>query len=359
MCAALLREIYYNAEHPASFGGVNKLVEASGLPRKQVQDWLKTQWTYTLHRPRKNKFDRRSYITRGLDFQWQADLVEMQQYSRQNKGMRYILTVIDIFSRYAFARPLPNKTPKEIVKAFKSIFNSEKRVPKLIQTDQGTEFENRIVRNYLANVHNVELFSIKSPLKAAIIERWNRTAKERMWRAFTRQGNRRWLELLPKIVRSYNNSKHRILGQTPASVTKDNEARVWLHLYASKPEAPRKKNKFKLGDRVRISRQKDFFEKGYTPNWTEEEFIIHAVNEKYRPTTYQIRSLAGELITGSFYEQELQAVTNTDEMYRIERVIRTRGRAEHKQALVKWMGYPEPTWIPYAQIQRVDNVVEH
>ena len=282
----------------------------------------------------------------------------MQQFSRQNKGMRYILTVIDVFSRYAFARPLPNKTPKEIVKAFKSIFNSEKRVPKLIQTDQGTEFENRIVRSFLANEHNIELFSIKSPLKAAIVERWNRTGKERMWRAFTRQGNHRWLELLPNIVHSYNHSRHRILGQTPASVTKDNEAEVWLHQYAKK-EVKTKKNKFKLGDRVRISRQKDLFEKGYTPNWTEEEFIIHAVIDKYQPTTYQIRSLAGELVEGSFYEKELQLVTNDDEMYRIERIIRTRGRGEHKQALVKWMGYPEPTWVPYAQIQRLDNIDGH
>ena len=358
MCAALLKEIYYNAQNPASFGGINRLVKESGLSRKQVKEWLQNQWTYSLHRARKNKFPRRSYITRGLHFQWQLDLVDMQKLSRYNKGMHYILMGIDIFSRYAFARPLRDKTPKEVVRALKSIFREEGVAPKLIQTDQGTEFENRIVRHFLTQVHNIELFSVKSPLKAAMVERLNRTIKERMWRAFTRQGNYRWLDLLPKLIYSYNHSKHRILGQTPASVNRENEADVWLRLYGREDQqaaAPA----FSLGDRVRLSRQKDLFEKGYLPNWTEEEFIVHEIIDKYRPITYRVSSLDGEIIEGSFYSEELQKVTNQDEMYRIERVIRTRGQGVHKQALVKWMGYRDPSWIQYSAIQRIQNVDRH
>ena len=264
----------------------------------------------------------------------------------------------DIFSRYAFARPLRDKTPKEVVRALKSIFREEGVAPKLIQTDQGTEFENRIVRHFLTQVHNIELFSVKSPLKAAMVERLNRTIKERMWRAFTRQGNYRWLDLLPKLIYSYNHSKHRILGQTPASVNRENEADVWLRLYG-REEQQAAAPTFSLGDRVRLSRQKDLFEKGYLPNWTEEEFVVHEIIDKYRPITYRVSSLDGEIIEGSFYSEELQKVTNQDEMYRIERVIRTRGQGVHKQALVKWMGYRDPSWIQYTAIQRIQNVDRH
>lgn len=360
MSAALLNEIYYNASNPASYGGVAKLVKASGLPKKEVAEWLKTQWTHTLHQPMRKTFDRRRYITRGLDYQFQADLVEMQPFSKQNRGMRYLLTVIDVFSRYAWARPLKTKTGKDITLAFKSIFDKSKRIPRLIQTDQGLEFENRIFRSYLNNL-GVELFSVKSPHKAALVERFNRTLKTRMWRVFTKQGNHKWLDILPRLVDSYNKSVHRIVGQTPASVTKDNETRIWTRMYATGDKAVTstrrdRKTRFKLGQRVRLSRQKNIFEKSYTPNWTEEEFIIHSVNTKYIPTTYKVRSLTGEIIEGGFYNQELQEVTNTDEMYRVEKIIRTKGRGVYKQALIKWMGYKEPSWIPYSQLERVENV---
>jgi transposase InsO family protein len=358
--AVLLPQLYYNASLPSSYGGVDSLVKASGLPRKQVIQWLKSQWAYTLHKPaRRKKYLHRRYMVRKMDMQWQADLVEMQPYSRLNKGNRYMLTVIDIFSRYAWALPLKDKTAKSLLAAFKLLLTRKTngRKPKLLQTDQGLEFENKLVRNYLTNIHGIELFSIKSPHKAAIVERFNRTLKGRMWRAFTKQGSYRWMELLPRILTGYNNSYHRILGRAPSQVTVENEADVWLHMYGGVKKV-KGKPKFKIGDRVRVSRYKATFDKGYTPNWSEEEFLVHAVNIKFPPVVYTIRSLAGEIIEGSFYEQEMQAVDSRDEMYRIDKVLRTRGKGEHKQALVRWRGYEreKPTWIPFAQLTRVEDV---
>lgn len=357
-----LHHLYYNASLPTSYGGLEPLVKASNLPRKEVKKWLESQWAYNLHRPAKKKFPHRKYITRKMDMQWQADLVEMQHFARVNKGYRYLLTVIDIFSRYAWAVPIKDKTAATLVRAFKTLFKqSNGRVPRLLQTDQGLEFENRQVRNYLTREHGIEQFSIKSPHKAAMVERFNRTLKNRMWRAFTKQGSYKWLELLPQLLTAYNNSPHRSLkGMAPSQVTSENESDVWIMQYGSSVAKRSKPPKYKINDRVRISRHKGIFEKGYTPNWSEEEFIVHAVITKYKPVTYILRSLSGEIIEGSFYEQEMQPSSHDDgeKMYRIDKVLRTRGKGEHKQALVRWRGYERepPTWIPFDDIQRVKDV---
>ena len=131
-----LREIYFNAQHPASFGGAEKLINANPqMNPHRIKQWLSRQWTYALHKPRKRRFPYRRYMSRGMNGQWQADLVEMQAYSRVNQGYRYILCVVDIFSRFAYARALKSKTGADVAEALESIFAIAK--PKYLQTDQG------------------------------------------------------------------------------------------------------------------------------------------------------------------------------------------------------------------------------
>src|SRR5436190_18552089 len=100
-----LKTIYYDPEHPAAYGGVAKLSRAAGVSAKVTSEWLKGQQAYTLHKPAlKTRYKTRKYYTSGIDHQWQADLVDMQQEGVQNEGFKYILTVIDLFSRYAWQR---------------------------------------------------------------------------------------------------------------------------------------------------------------------------------------------------------------------------------------------------------------
>lgn len=350
---ALLESVYFNIGNPAGYGSIQSLTKATRLPRKKVEAWLRQQRTYTTHKPARIHFPTRSYVTRGLNQQWQADLVEMQPYARENQGYRYLLTVIDIFSRYAMVRPLKRKTPNEVIQAFKSIFQDEDVRPRYLQTDQGLEFESRPVRAYLQS-EGVEQFSVKSQFKAAMVERFNRTLKTRMWRVFTHRGNYRWLDILQSLVDAYNHSYHRVLGQTPASVTKDDETRIWLRLYGKlKKPSDRYKSKYKVGDRVRISKVKGHFEKGYRPNWTEEIFTVHAVNRKYLPLTYKLQDWRGDIIDGSFYASELQSVDDSDQVYTIEKVIRTRGQGARKEYLVKWLGYDATSWVKEADFRRL------
>ena len=348
----LLNKQYFDPLHQSSFGGVEKLAKTSKIHPNKVAKWLHQQWTYALHKPVRKSFPTRKYVTRGLHEQWQADLVEMQHFSRENAGHRYLLTVIDIFSRYAYARPLKSKSGPDVALALESIFKENGVTPRLLQTDQGLEFYNQHVRNVL-DKYGIELFSIYSDKKAAIVERFNRTLKTRMYRAFTYQGNYRWLELLPKLIESYNHSYHRSIKTMPANINKMNETNVWSEQYSDLKEANKNDAKFSIGDRVRISKDKGLFAKGYLQNWSDEEFIVHAVNFKYEPILYTLSDLEGELIEGSFYGKELQKVSNPSKLYRIERIIRTRVDGNKKESLVNWKGFSKPTWIETSQIQNI------
>ena len=347
-----LEKVYFDVGNPGGFGGVNRLVKVSGLSKPKVEAWLKKQRTYTTHKPARKHYPTRRYMTRGIDVQWQADLVEMRPYANVNQGNHYLITVIDMFSRYAWAMPLKRKTPEEVIGALRYIFEKDGRQPRYLQTDEGTEFENVKVRHFLEQ-RGIEQFSVKSQFKAAMVERFNRTLKTKMWRVFTHRGNYRWLDILPQLVNSYNQSIHRVLGRAPADVTKNNEVNVWLHQYGKIEKPKGKRSKFQIGDSVRISKAKGLFEKGYKPNWSEEIFTVERINRKYSPITYQLKDYQNRFIEGSFYDYELQSVDASDQVYTIERVIRTRGQGRNKQYLVKWLGYNESSWINQADFQQL------
>ena len=169
-----------------------------------------------------------------MNQQHQADLVEMIPLAGDNNGFRYILTVIDCFSRYAWAAPVKNNSGHDIVNAFKThIYTSQELMPRRLQTDQGKEIYNAIVLDYLTQ-YNIELFSIFSPFKACIVERLNRTLKKKMWKWFTYRDNFYWLDILPKIVNTYNRTIHFTIKMPPIKVNKKNEHLVWKILNKKK-----------------------------------------------------------------------------------------------------------------------------
>lgn len=290
-----------------------------------------------LHAPVRKNFPRRKVVIRGIDETWQADLVDMQKYSRMNEGFNYILTVIDNVSKYAWALPLKTKTGEELSKAFKKIFQ-EGRIPQKIHVDQGTEFYNASVKNLLAE-KSIHLYSTFSEKKASICERFNRTLKTNMWKLFSLNGNYKWVDILQTLISKYNNTVHRSIGMKPIRVTEADEERLVNLL--NKTNLRNKKPKFKIGDQVRISKNKTIFEKGYTPNWGTEIFTIIKV-QKTRPTTYKIRDYQGQNIEGGFYEFELLKAKKPD-IFLIEKILQRRGN----QIRVKWLGFDDShnQWI--------------
>ena len=306
---------------------------------------LGVEWTDALtdelHKPAKRKFEKRQVFAKNVDDIWAADLVDMQYYSRSNAGFKYILMVIDVFSKYGWAIPLKNKTGAEMVRAFRELLGSGQAPPKFLWTDKGREFDNKLFRTFL-DEKKVHLYWTENEEKSCIVERWNRTIKSQMWKYFTKHRTGVYIYILPELIAKYNTTYHRSIKCTPSDARKpSNRQQVFDALYKS-PRRKRKRGeeepKFQINDQVRISKLKKKFEKGYTPNWTEEVFKVVKVQSTL-PYTYKLEDARGEAVTGTFYETELQ-LAKVVGTYRIEKVLKRRMTPEGKrEAYVKWLGY--------------------
>lgn len=339
----LLTKLYYNISEGESLGSAEKLFRNAKkikpkITRRQVQEWLSTQDVYTLHKPARKRFKRNRVMVGGIDQIWEMDLVDLQSIKKYNNNFKYILTAIDCFSKFAWAQPLKDKTGNSIVEAVKEIFKSGRK-PLKLHTDQGKEFTNRLFQKFLKD-NNISFFTtFNAQTKGSIIERYNRTLKTKMWKYFTWKNTLKYVDVLPKLLQSYNNSFHRSIKTKPVLVSKANESKVWHTLYDEKPS--KVVFKFKVGEQVRISKAKRTFEKGYLPSWTTEIFTISERLPR-NPPVYKLKEFDGEELEGTFYEKELvRVVKKADDLYKIEKILGKRKRGKHVEYLVKWVGYPE------------------
>lgn len=304
------------------------------MSRKQLLD--------ELHRSVRRNFPRSKYLMRGINDTFQADLIEMIPFSGENRGYKYILMVIDVFSKYAWAEPLKNKTGEEVTRAMLSIFNKNPRnIPRNLHTDEGKEFYNQNFQRLLKK-YRINHYSTFSRMKASIVERLNRTILNRMWRIFNMQGSHKWFNRLQTIMNSYNSTFHHTIKMRPIDVNMENESNLLKTVYKQNQTVRlNKDNKFKINDYVRISKFKTIFEKGYTPNWSAEIFRIFKVSPT-DPVTYHLADLNGNKIKGCFYAHELQK-TKKHETYLVEKIIKRKG----KKVLVKWLGFDDShnSWV--------------
>ena len=214
------------------------------------------------------------------------------------------MCVIDLYSKYAWVEPLDSKSAEDVRDTFKEIFSGQ-RVPQKIWVDRGKEFYNKKMETLL-NITGkskrgkpIELYSTFNEGKSVVAERFIRTLKDKLYRKMTEKGTREYMLYLDAIVFDYNNTVHSTTKMKPVDV-RDNSLRS---LY--EPEPNLKKPKFEVGDTVRMSKIKNIFEKGYTPNWTQELFTVKERLDT-NPWTYTLQDTAGDEMYGTFYEQELQ-----------------------------------------------------
>ena len=354
----VLSSIYYDPSHPAGYGGVQKLYRAAKTRLKsvrlpQVQRWLQEQATYTLHKPIRRKFSRSRTQVEGIDHQWQADLADVSHLATYNRGYKYLFCVIDVFSKFAWVVPLTSKSSSELVRALKVVLKQSGRHPLRWQTDKGTEFLNQAFQKELKK-RDIHFFTTENPeTKASIVERFQRTLKERMWKYFTHQHTLKYIDVLPHLVQSYNQSYHRSIGRAHQEVT------VFERLFGTSPSVPvpKKGGVLAAGDWVRIGKTKRTFDKGYLPNWTTELFRVTERVRGRDPPVYKLKDMNGEVLKGTFYLPELQRVTKKeDDVYEIESILdrRTRkvGKRRVKEVKVHWKGYPSSfdSWIDASQI---------
>ena len=217
---------YYDVKGVGSYGGIRPLAKKTKLKPEKVKEWLTTQDSYTLHKPVKYKFPRRRVVVGGMGHQMQADLVDVSRISKYNKGIKFILTCIDVFSKKAWAVPLKDKTGATFEESI------EDPLPSRLQTNKGTEFVNRKFQSWLTD-KGVHFFTTENDdIKASIVERFNRTLKSKLWRYFTKHNTLTYLDILADVVEVYNRTPHSSIGMAPLDVNDELLGQVWFRLYA-------------------------------------------------------------------------------------------------------------------------------
>ena len=265
-----------------------------------------------MHKRIIKKFKRRYIYSPGIDAIWTSDLILIPKYAKQNNGFKYILTILDVFSKFAWIAVTKKKDKKTITNAFENILKKG-RIHQKLWSDGGGEYDNHYFRDMLKR-YNIEPYRTESNLKAIMAERFNQSLMNKIAKMFTERGNHRYIDDIENIVDEYNNTYHSSIKMTPVDGSKkENEGIVYYNLYNKRRRQMMKQNikpKFKVGDIVRIYKFKKLFEKGYDPKWSNELFVIYKDNGTI-PNTYKVKSIEKkndryEYIRGNFYEHELQ-----------------------------------------------------
>ena len=230
-------------------GNAKHTAKPSSLERtKEVNKILAEK----LHKPVIKKFNKRKVYSKFRDNIWGVYLADMQSLSKKNKDIKYLLCPIDLYSKYAFVVPLKDKKRISIVSAFNKIIKQSNRKPNKICVDQGSEFYNRVFKKWLSD-NDIIMYSTFNEGKSVVAERFFRTLKNKLYKNTTASGKNVYYGVLDDVVNEYNNTKHNSIKMKPKDVG-DNK-RVYID------EHNEKDNRFKVGDRVRISKFKNIFAK--------------------------------------------------------------------------------------------------
>ena len=355
-----LNRIYYDPKHPASFSGLGKLysfVKSDGknISKSAVYKWLRKQEAYSLHR-QTFKPKRTPIVVAGIDDQWSADLMDMTKFQDLNDNVKYLLVVIDTFSKYLWIRPISSKTGASVAEAFRSIFG-EGRKPNRIRTDKGQEFRARVVQALMNSVGVKQMFA-QNETKAAVAERVIKTIKSKILRFMTHKNSQRYIDKLNEFVSSYNGTKHRSIMKRPVDVSQNNAEEVRIATYLSRRKAQGSKQhfKFSIGDKVRITYLRNKFSREYDHKWTGEVFTVKKRYRRYGVPVYRLQDHNGEELTGTFYNNELLLTgLDDDQLFKIEKVLKTRGRGARKEYFVKWLYWPTKfnSWINASDVENI------
>ena len=288
----------YNGAERGLAGMVYKFFDKKTAGRGVKSIPRNKQLAEELHKPIIRKFNKRKLYSAFKGDIWGADLADMQLISKFNKGFRFLLCVIDIFSKYARVVPLKDIKGGSIVNAFQRILKKSNRKPNKIWLDKGGEFYSNSFKWLQDN--DIVMYSTHNEGKSVVAERFIRTIKNKIYKHMTSISKYVYIDKLDDIVDEYNNLYHRTIKMKPIDVKDKTYVNIDKEVNDNDP-------KFEVGDHVRISKCKNVFAKGHTPNWSEVVFVIKEITNTV-PWTYVIMDLNGEEIIGTFYEKELQKI---------------------------------------------------
>ena len=325
------------------------------IPLKRINNILKSIDSYTLHKEFHKPHYNISYA-RYKRYQFQLDLCFLMEYNDKNDGVKYLLTVIDCFTRYAFVRPLVNKESINVLNAFKSILEDASEKPYMLVCDKGSEFINKNFIKYCKDA-KIKLINPKSNNHAAYIERFNRTIQSKIHKFITERQDERYIDHLQDLVKSYNNTRHRMINMTPFEAESNPEAEMYINKLISKREMMQRviKPSLKIGEHVRISKEKTKFSRGYNKQAQIEIFKIKKISNNKKITLYYLEDLNGEEVQGGFYRSEITPVNI--EIFKIEKILRRKKSNGKNMVLVKWLGYGDKfnQWVEESDVEDLSS----
>ena len=298
---------YTNPRDPGSLGGVKRFRRAQPtyISTSEAQRILNHIPAYTKHKERRKNFRRNPVIVLDSRHQFQADLMDMTVLASKNKNCKFVLVVVDCFSKKVNCQLIKSKSGIHVRDGLEKVFD-QLGIPKKLQTDKGKEFYNQPVEAFLKE-HHVTLFSSENDeIKASMAERMIKTLRSRLWRLFEAQKpSVKYWDKLRHLVDEYNATPHSAHQIAPDDVTEDNSLVIFNRLYEKllkeKPRAPA----LKIGTKVRINSTKDIYAKGYEPNFQDEICTVSRVVPHNPEPVYEVREPDGQVIIGKFYRHEL------------------------------------------------------
>ena len=377
----ILEDIYLNPRNPAGFSGELKLKRKAcelrpDITIKDVKNFLKTQESHTLHGLVPKKYLKRPVSVRGPGHLLSSDLADMTDEARKsNSNYRYLLFIIDCFSRKLSVIPLKDKRGSTVASELNKYLTSSQYRYKLLWTDQGSEYMNAHTRK-VCEKHGVKLYHVYNRrFKASYSERAIRTIKQKLFKILTHFNTNDFISYLDDVVSSYNDSPHRgLLGLTPNKVhaMKDPEEIKCLEIkqflqklanYGSDIKHRNSRLNFSQRDilpegtyvRLLSNASEEQFHKSYKAIYTIEIFEIDRVVKEI-PVLYYLKDLAGDKIKGVVYRNEIIPVS-LPEFYPIEKILETRvcGKTKEKIHFVKFLGWPEKfaDWVSNDAVKKI------
>ena len=294
-----LNDMYTNPIIPSAYSG-------------NLKKFILQKESISRHKQKINIFKRRNVFVSGPWSCVQADTIFYLDYAAQNNGNKYILAVVDVFSRRNWVRAQKTATANETAMNLQSIFNSMPYKPNKFSSDQGNEFniKHSAIYELLVDKMGMIVFTLKAPLKASMVERFIRTLKGRIERHFTENNTKRWVDVLQQISDGINNTVNRSIGIEPSQVNFENRDEIFKKLYGRTPPID---CKFSVGDLVRLPLERNIFTKGYKAGWTKELYRVHRVFRTNDLCYYEIEDLTGDRLPKKYYNQGLNLVVRNEE----------------------------------------------
>ncbi|MES2286718.1 MAG: transposase family protein [Bacteroidota bacterium] len=301
-----VKRAWTNYSQPGSLRALHGFVKTRGIKDiREAEKNLSNIYAFSVHKPARRKYPTRAIILKGPREHFCVDLIDLQKYSRKNSGFNWLVTALDGFTKELFVQPVKKKTTQQVADAFALIIKQAKKPIRYVYSDMGLEFIGKSFQDLMTK-HNITHYVSKTKRKAAMCERVIKTLKQLLFKYFTHEKSTRWVEVLPKLVNSYNNTPHSSHGLKPNSIKPKDVDNVFHQLYAKLAQVPVPSPKYKVGDRVRIAKSRLTFQKGYEQSFSDDVFKISSYVPGSHPVvSYKLETLSGEPVISSFVEQEL------------------------------------------------------